>query len=137
MDKATLYAIGSAIFAALTALFAKIGVESIDSNLATWIRTIVILVFTSAIVWHQKLFVSEISNKSLIFLIISGICTGASWLLYFKALQLGEISKIAPIDKLSVAITILLSFVIFNEPLNPKTLIGGALVSLGVFIIAF
>ena len=131
------YAILSAIFAALTAILAKKGVTGVDSNLATAIRTVVILFITWGIVLGSgKLsLVRDISRGSLIFLILSGIATGLSWLFYFKALQIGDASKVAPIDKLSVAITIFLSILILGEPADPKVLIGGALIVAGSLVI--
>lgn len=131
------YAILAAVFAALTAILAKIGVKGIDSNLATAIRTVVILVITWGIVLGSGRLhlLKEVSRNSLIFLVLSGIATGLSWLFYFKALQLGDASKVAPIDKLSVAFTIFLSILILGEPADPKVLLGGALIVGGSLII--
>ena len=131
------YAILSAIFAAFTAIFAKIGVRNVDSNLATAIRTCVIIIITWGIVIASNSF-SEIKNltkNNWIFLILSGIATGLSWLFYFKALQIGEASKVAPIDKLSVVFTILLSFLILREPFSWKVLLGGLFIVGGSLII--
>ncbi|MDR2920099.1 MAG: EamA family transporter [Tannerella sp.] len=131
------YAILSAIFAALTAIFAKIGVKNIDSNLATAIRTCVILLITWGIVFASNHIseVKSLSKMNWIFLILSGAATGLSWIFYFKALQLGEASKVAPIDKLSVVFTILLSFLILKEPFSWKVLLGGFLIAGGSLVI--
>ena len=131
------YAILSALFAALTAIFAKIGVKNIDSNLATAIRTCVILFITWGIVFAGSGMggIKQLSGTNWLFLILSGAATGLSWLFYFKALQLGHASKVAPIDKLSVVFTILLSFIILREPLSWKVLLGGLIISGGVLII--
>lgn len=131
------YAILSAVFASLTAIFAKIGIRNVDSNLATAIRTSVILLITWGIVFigNGVGSVRELTKVSWTFLILSGIATGLSWLFYFKALQLGEASKVAPIDKLSVAITILLSVVILRESVSWKVLLGGALIVAGSLVI--
>jgi len=123
-----IYAILSAFFAALTAIFAKIGVSGINSNLATAIRTVVILFIT----WGIDLrLIREIPKHTLAFLVLSGFATGASWLFYFKALQIGDASKVAPVDKLSVVITIILAFLFLGEPLTPKVLAGGLLILAG------
>jgi transporter family protein len=133
------YAILSAIFASLTAIFAKLGVTNVNSNLATAIRTIIILL----VVWGIVLFRNEyrqlatISRQSLFFLIISGIATGLSWLFYFKALQLGKVSQVAPVDKLSVALTILLSVLFLGEALSWKTAIGALLIISGTLVLVF
>jgi transporter family protein len=133
------YAILSAIFASLTAIFAKLGVTNVNSNLATAIRTIVILL----IVWGIVLFRNEyrqlatISRQSLFFLVISGIATGLSWLFYFKALQLGKVSQVAPVDKLSIALTILLSVLFLGEALSWKTAIGALLIISGTLVLVF
>jgi transporter family protein len=131
------YAILSAIFAALTAIFAKIGIKNVDSNLATAIRTVVILLITWGIVFFSKGItgVKELTQTNWIFLILSGIATGLSWLFYFKALQLGEASKVAPIDKLSVVFTIFLSFIILKEPVSWRVLLGGLLIAGGSLVI--
>lgn len=131
------YAILSAVFAALTAIFAKVGVRNVDASLATAIRTCVILLLTWSIVLAGN-GISEIkslSRNNWIFLILSGLATGLSWLFYFKALQLGDVSKVAPIDKLSVAIVIVLSFIILKEPVSWKVLLGGALIVAGSMVI--
>ena len=127
------YAILSAIFAALTAIFAKIGIKNINSDLATAIRTIVILLITWGIVFfgQKTAEIKELTRVNWIFLILSGAATGLSWLFYFKALQLGDVSRVAPIDKLSIVFTILLSFLILREPLTPKIVIGALLICAG------
>jgi transporter family protein len=131
------FAILSAIFAALTAIFAKAGVKNIDSNLATAIRTCIVLILTWCIVIASNSF-GEIKNLTKLnwaFLILSGVATGLSWLFYFKALQLGEVSKVAPIDKLSVVFVILLSFLVLREPFSWKVLLGGLFIVGGSLII--
>ena len=132
------YALLGAFFASLTAIFAKIGLKGIDSNLATAIRTTVILLITWGVVMIGGSFkqIREISKTGLIFLVLSGIATGLSWLFYFKALQIGDASKVAPVDKLSLALTILLSILILGEPATPKVIIGGLLVVAGVIVVA-
>ena len=131
-----LYALLSALFAALTAIFAKIGVKNINSDLATAIRTMVILIITWSIVLFGNHLgeIRNLNHRTLLFLLLSGIATGLSWLFYFKALQLGNASRVAPIDKLSVVITIILSYFILNEPLNPKTIIGALLITAGSIV---
>lgn len=132
-----LYALLSALFAALTAIFAKVGVANINSNLATGIRTIVILLITWFIVavnGDAKDFKS-ISTKALVFLVISGIATGLSWLCYFKALQLGNVSQVAAIDKLSVALTIILAVIFLKENLTMQTAIGATLIVVGAIVL--
>lgn len=131
------YAILSAIFAALTAIFAKIGVKGVNSNLATAIRTVIILLITWGIViaGNHLNNIKELSRTNWLFLILSGIATGLSWLFYFKALQMGDASKVAPIDKLSVVLTIILSFIILKEPVSTKVLVGGLLITAGTIVI--
>jgi len=131
------YAILSAVFAALTAIFAKIGVKNVDSNLATAIRTCVILFITWGIVLASNSIngVKELTKMNWAFLILSGIATGLSWLFYFKALQMGDASKVAPIDKLSVVFTIFLSFIILKEPVSWKVVLGGLLIAGGSLVI--
>jgi len=130
------YALISAFFASLTAVFAKIGVTNVNSNLATAIRTIIILIVAWGIVLlrGEAKSIGTISRHNLLFLVISGISTGLSWIFYFKALQIGEVSQVAPIDKLSVALTILLSVIFLNEALTLKTAIGAALIITGTLI---
>lgn len=131
------YAILSAIFAALTAIFAKVGIKNMDSNLATAIRTVIILLMTWGIVFASNTLsgVKELTKMNWVFLILSGLATGLSWLFYFKALQVGDASKVAPIDKLSVVFTILLAFVILKEPVSWKVLVGGCLIAGGSLVI--
>ena len=133
------YAILAAIFAALTAIFAKVGVSNINSNLATAIRTVVILLITWGIVFATVPLreVKDISRNCLIFLVLSGCATGLSWLFYFKALQVGEASKVAPVDKLSVVFTIILAFIFLGEPLSAKVIIGGLLIFAGSLVLIF
>lgn len=133
-----IFAFSSAIFAAFTAIFGKIGVSSINSNLATFIRTIVILIVTALIISFKKEWQppETIDSKSLVFLILSGIATGASWLCYYRALQLGPASKVAPIDKLSVALVIIMAILFLGEHLTLKTLIGGSLIVAGSIVLA-
>ena len=130
------FAILSSIFAALTSILAKIGIEGVNSNLATAVRTIVVVFmawFMVFITGNQNGIV-DISKKSWIFLILSGLATGASWLCYYKALQLGEASKVVSIDKLSIVITIILAFIFLGEQITLKTLIGCCLIVTGTFI---
>ena len=130
------YALLSALFAALTAIFAKIGVKDINSNLATAIRTTVILLLTWGIVLFSGRLneIKGISHHTWCFLLLSGLATGLSWLFYFKALQTGDVSRIAPIDKLSVVITILLAFLLLKEPVNIKVVIGALLITAGSIV---
>ena len=130
------FALGSAVFAALTTILAKIGINGVESNLATAIRTMVVLVMAWGMVFitHQQSGLSEISRKSWIFLILSGLATGASWLCYYKALQMGDASKVVPIDKLSVVITLILAFVFLHEEFNVKSIIGCVLIGAGTVL---
>lgn len=131
-----LFAILSAVFAALTSILAKIGIEGVNSNLATAIRTVVVVLMAWGMVFltHTQSGLTEISKKSWIFLILSGLATGASWLCYYKALQIGEASKVVPIDKLSVVITLVLAFVFLHEQFTAKSLIGCILIGIGTLI---
>lgn len=131
-----LYALLSALFAALTAIFAKIGVRDIDSNLATAIRTSIILLLAWGIVAASGNIaeVKTIPRYTWLFLVLSGLATGLSWLFYFKALQLGDVSRVQPIDKLSVVFTIMLAFLILKEPLTPKVIVGGLLITAGAIV---
>ncbi len=133
------WALLSAVFAAATALLAKVGIAGIDSNLATAIRTTVILVFTWAIAigLEKQGGLADISRRSWLFLILSGIATGLSWLCYFRALQLGPASSVAPIDKLSVVLVILCAWLFLGEHLTPLKIAGGSLITLGAILIAF
>lgn len=130
------YAILSALFAALTAIFAKIGVKEINSNLATAIRTTFILLLTWGIVLFSGRVgeIKEISRHTWCFLLLSGVATGLSWLFYFKAIQIGDVSRVAPIDKLSVVITIILAFILLKEPVNAKVIIGALLITAGSIV---
>ena len=131
-----LFAILSAVFAALTSILAKVGIEGVNSNLATAIRTVVVVVMAWGMVFltHAQSGLSEISKKSWIFLILSGLATGVSWLCYYKALQTGEASKVVPIDKLSVVITLILAFVFLHEKFTAKSLIGCILIAAGTLV---
>jgi transporter family protein len=128
-----IFAILSALFAALTSILAKIGIEGVDSNLATAVRTIVVVIMAWAMVFitNAQSGLLQISRKSWIFLILSGIATGVSWLCYYKAIQLGDVSKVVPIDKLSVVITLILAFVFLHEEFTPKSVIGCILIGAG------
>ncbi|PGH24905.1 EamA family transporter [Fusobacterium animalis] len=131
-----IFAILSAIFAALTSILAKVGIEGVNSNLATAVRTIVVVLmawFMVFVTGNQNGIV-DISKKSWLFLILSGLATGASWLCYYKALQLGEVSKVVPIDKLSIVMTIILAFIFLGEQITLKTLIGCCLIIAGTFV---
>ena len=130
------FAILSAIFAALTSILAKVGIEGVNSNLATAIRTVVVVAMSWGMVFltNSQNGITEISRKSWIFLILSGLATGASWLCYYKALQIGEASKVVPIDKLSVVITLVLAFVFLHEDFTIKSLIGCVLIGIGTLI---
>lgn len=131
-----IFAILSAIFAALTSILAKVGIEGVNSNLATAVRTIVVVLmawFMVFVTGNQNGIV-DISKKNWIFLILSGLATGASWLCYYKALQLGEVSKVVPIDKLSIVMTIILAFIFLGEQITLKTLIGCCLIVAGTFV---
>lgn len=133
-----LFAVLSAVFAALTSILAKVGIESVNSNLATAVRTVVVLFMAWSMVFitNQQNGILEINKKSWLFLIMSGLATGASWLCYYKALQTGEVSKVVPIDKLSVVITLILSFIFLREQFTPKTALGALLITIGTLIIA-
>ena len=131
-----IYALLSALFASLTAIFAKIGIKGVNSDLATAIRTIIILVVAWGIVLArgEARGIPLLSRQNLIFLIISGVATGLSWIFYFKALQMGKVSQVAPVDKLSVALTIALSVIFLGEALTIKTAIGAALIIAGTVV---
>ena len=130
------FALGSAVFAALTSILAKVGIEGVNSNLATAIRTVVVVVMAWGMVFltNTQGGVRAISEKSWLFLILSGLATGASWLCYYKALQMGEASKVVPIDKLSVIFTLVLAFVFLHEEFTAKTLFGCALIGAGTLL---
>lgn len=131
-----IYALLSSIFAALTSILAKVGIDGVNSNLATAIRTAVVLVMSWLMVFitNTQGGIGQISRKSWIFLILSGIATGASWLCYYKALQIGEASKVVPIDKLSVVITLVLAFIFLHEQLTVKSIIGCILIGAGTLL---
>ena len=126
----------SAVFAALTSILAKIGIDGVNSNLATAIRTVVVVVVAWGMVFltNAQKGLASISTKSWVFLILSGLATGASWLCYYKALQIGDASKVVPVDKLSVVITLILAFVFLHEQFTIKSLIGCILIGIGTFI---
>lgn len=130
------FALLSAVFAALTSILAKVGIEGVNSNLATAIRTVVVLVMAWGMVFvtNTQGGLTDISRKSWLFLILSGLATGASWLCYYRALQIGEASKVVPIDKLSVVITLALAFVFLHERFTPKSLIGCLLIGAGTLL---
>ena len=134
-----IFALLSAFFAALTAILAKIGIKDVDSNLATAIRTIIIFLFAWGIVIYQGTWkeVSFLSRFSILFLILSGLATGLSWLFYFRALQLGEASQVAPIDKLSLALTVILALIFLHEKITFSAVIGIIFMIAGTFLIAF
>ena len=129
-------ALASSIFAALTSILAKIGIDGVSSNLATAIRTVVVLVMSWGMVFltNAQGGITEISRRSWVFLVLSGLATGASWLCYYKALQLGEASKVVPIDKLSVVITMILAALILHEQFTPKSIAGCALIAAGTLL---
>ena len=131
-----IFAILSAVFAALTSILAKVGIDGVNSNLATAIRTVVVVIMAWVMVFltHAQSGLSAISKKSWIFLILSGLATGASWLCYYKALQMGPASKVVPIDKLSVVITLILAFVFLHEEFTVKSLIGCVLIGAGTLV---
>lgn len=130
------YAILSAVFAAATSILAKIGISSINSNLATAIRTCVVLIMAWGMVFitGAQTGIKDISGKSMLFLILSGVATGLSWLCYYKAIQIGDVSKVVPIDKFSVVITMFMAFIILHEAMTIKTIIGGILITIGTFV---
>lgn len=139
MNNWVVYALGSAFFAGLTAILGKVGVQGINSNLATFIRTIVILAVTAAIIslrgeWQR---IEGASTRTYVFLILSGVATGLSWLCYYRALQLGPASKVAPVDKLSVAFVIVLAVLFLGEKLTMQTALGAVLVVAGSLVLAF
>lgn len=131
-----LFAILSAVFAALTSILAKVGIDGVNSNLATAIRTVVVVIMAWGMVFltNAQSGLGEISRKSWLFLVLSGLATGASWLFYYRALQIGEASKVVPIDKLSVVITLVLAFVFLHEQVTPKSLLGCVLIGAGTLL---
>lgn len=130
------FALLSAVFAALTSILAKVGIEGVNSNLATAVRTVVVVVMAWGMVFltNTQGGLNDISRKSWLFLILSGLATGASWLCYYRALQLGEASKVVPIDKLSVVITLILAFVFLHEQFTAKSLVGCLLITAGTLV---
>lgn len=131
-----IFALLSAIFAALTSILAKVGIDGVNSNLATAIRTVVVVIMAWVMVFITKGQdgIYDISKKSWLFLILSGLATGASWLCYYRALQIGDASKVVPVDKLSVIITLALSFIFLHEKFTPKSLIGCILIGVGTLV---
>src|SRR5947209_3795158 len=128
----------SALFAGLTAVLAKVGVKDVDSDLATAIRTVVILVFAWGIaLWRNTQPLTAVTRQTWVFLVLSGLATGASWLCYFRALQLGEASRVAPVDKLSVVVAIVLAVVFLHEPLTWQQCVGGTLIVTGAVVLAW
>ena len=134
-----LFAFLSAFFAALTSILAKIGIQDVNSNVATAIRTIVVLVMSWAIVFitrkHNEVF--TIGYKNYLFLVLSGLATGLSWLCYYRALQIGEVSKVMPIDKFSLVFGMVMAFIVLKETITIKTVLGGVLITLGTFVLIF
>ena len=130
------FALLSAVFAALTSILAKIGIEGVNSNLATAIRTMVVVLMAWGMVFltHAQTGIGDISRKSWIFLILSGLATGISWLCYYRAMQIGEVSKVVPIDKLSTVITLILAFVFLQEKFTPKSFLGCVLITAGTLV---
>lgn len=130
------FALLSAVFAALTSILAKVGIDGVNANLATAIRTVVVVIMAWGMVFltNAQGGIFDISKKSWVFLILSGLATGASWLCYYKALQMGEVSKVVPVDKLSVIITLGLAFVFLHEKFTPKSLIGCILIGIGTLM---
>jgi transporter family protein len=130
------FALGSAVFAALTSILAKVGIEGVNSNLATAVRTMVVVVMAWVMVFltNAQGGLRDISRRSWVFLILSGLATGASWLCYYRALQIGEASKVVPVDKLSVVITLVLAFVVLREEFTVRSLIGCVLIGVGTVV---
>lgn len=130
------YALLSSVFAALTSILAKVGINGVNSTLATAVRTVVVLVMAWGMVFitGTQSGVKDISQKSWLFLALSGLATGASWLCYYKALEMGEVSKVAPIDKLSIVFTLILAFVFLHETASAKSIIGGILIAIGTLV---
>lgn len=132
-----IFALLSAVFAALTSILAKVGIDGVNSNLATAIRTMVVVAMAWGMVFltNTQVGIAEISRKSWLFLILSGLATGASWLCYYRAIQIGEVSKVVPIDKLSVVITLVMAGVFLHEKFTPKSVIGCLLIGAGTLVI--
>ena len=133
------FALLSAFFAALTSIFAKVGLQGINSNLAVALRTIIVLLMAWMIVFvsGKQNEIANLGSKNIVFLVLSGIATGLSWLFYFRALQLGQVSKVMPVDKFSLVIGMVLAFIILKETLTIKTIIGGVLITIGTFVLIF
>lgn len=133
------WALLSAFFASLTALFGKVGVLRVDSNLATWYRTFVIFVILGIFIFAKKMPITSLFSdfRTWVFLTLSALCTGASWVSYYRALQLGNVSQVAPVDKLSVVITVILAFIFLNEPVTMKVMIGTSLIFIGSLVMMF
>lgn len=131
-----MFAIGSAVFAALTSILAKIGIENVNSNLATAIRTVVVLIMAWGMVFltGAQSGIRHLTQRSMLFLVLSGLATGTSWLCYYKAVQLGSVAKVAPIDKLSVVITLILAFFVLHEEMSLKTILGSVLITVGTLL---
>ena len=131
-----LFAVGSSVFAALTSILAKVGIEGVSSNLATAIRTFIVLLMAWGMVFlmHSQNDIFNIGKRSWIFLILSGLATGASWLCYYKALQIGDASKVVPIDKMSTVLTLILAFVFLHEQFTLKSLVGSILLAAGTLV---
>ena len=131
-----LFAVGSSVFAALTSILAKVGIEGVSSNLATAIRTFVVLLMAWGMVFltHSQDGIFNIGKRSWIFLILSGLATGASWLCYYKALKIGDASKVVPIDKMSTVLTLILAFVFLHEQFTLKSLVGSSLLAAGTLV---
>ena len=129
----------SALFAALTAIFAKIGIKGVDTDLATAIRTVVILILAWGIAFFRggASTMNTLTKQNILFLCLSGVATGLSWIFYFKALQMGKVSQVAPVDKMSVAFALILSFIFLGEPMDAKTIIGAMLIIGGTLVLIF
>ncbi len=132
-----LYAVLSAVFAALTSILAKMGINGVNSNLATAVRTVVVLAMAWGIVFvtGAQAGLRDLTQKNMLFLVLSGLATGASWLFYYKAIQMGDVSKVVPIDKFSVVLTMILAFVFLHEKVDAKTIVGGVLITAGTFVL--
>ena len=132
------YALASALFAAAVSVLAKLGLKGVDSNLATAIRTVVVLIMSWVVVWVTGAGkgLSSLTRSNLFFLVLSGLATGASWLFYFRAIQLGEVSKVVPIDKLSIVFTLIFAFLLLKEPFTGKTAVGALLITAGTLVLA-
>jgi len=134
-----IFALLSAFFAALTSILAKIGIQNINSNLATAVRTVIVLIMSWAVVFitgkHNDII--NIGHKNLLFLVLSGIATGLSWLCYYRALQIGEASKVIPVDKFSLVIGMVMAFIVLKEAISVKTIIGGIFITIGTFVLIF